>query len=66
MAFFGSSWLEDKEDEEIGPLSHWLEDGELYDTSYPCDTCIHNGRCDRQKYMSAGDDCDNWSENKKR
>jgi len=25
MAFFGSSWFED-DDDNIGPLSHWLED----------------------------------------
>jgi hypothetical protein len=58
-------WLEDDND-DIGPLSHWNDDFSYNDEStYPCDTCIHNGNCDRQKYISQGDDCDTWSENKK-
>ena len=33
MAFFGRSWDDEDEmdDEQIGPLSHWLEDLEEYD-----------------------------------
>jgi len=26
MAFFGSSWFEGEDNEDIGPLSHWKED----------------------------------------
>ncbi len=58
-------WIED--DKEVGPFSHWLEDSnEPMGSDYPCDTCIHNGQCGRQKDMEPGDDCDQWSENKKR
>jgi hypothetical protein len=35
MAFFGSSWFEN-DDDNIGPFSHWLEDGGIDDTNL-CD-----------------------------
>lgn len=63
MAFFGSSWFED--DKPIGPLAHWLEDGDLYDDENSndrcCSTCIKQDRC-KIVLDDDDDDCIEWKQ----
>ena len=48
MAFFGSSWLED-DDEDIGPLSHWKDgDDKKLDDDSPV---IKHFQDDKQSYQ---------------
>jgi len=59
MSWFGH-WIEDNED--VGPLSHWLEDDGMYnDIDRCCNNCAKREFCDII-LEDDDDDCSEWTE----